>query len=66
MGFVLVAVDLADGEPLVQEGIDKLHPKIVDEVIWEWGVVVIDGREEVLPKLEKLECQEVGSVGKVG
>ncbi len=27
--------------------------------------MVIDGREEVPPKLEKLECQEVGSVGKV-
>ncbi len=30
----------------------------------ERGVVVINGREEVPPKLEILECQEVGSVGK--
>ncbi len=28
--------------------------------------MVIDGREEVPPKLEKSECQGVGSVGKVG
>ncbi len=28
--------------------------------------MVIDGREEVPPKLEELECQGVGSVGEVG
>ncbi len=28
--------------------------------------MVINGREEVPPKLEKLECLEVGSVGEVG
>ncbi len=28
--------------------------------------MVINGREKVPPELEELECQEVGSVGKVG
>ncbi len=37
----------------------------MDDDIREWRVVVINGREEVLPKLDKLESLVVGSVGKV-
>ncbi len=38
----------------------------MDDDIREWRVVVFDGREEVPPKLDKLESVAVNSVGKVG
>ncbi len=38
----------------------------MDDDIGEWRVVVINGREEVPPKLDKLESLAVVSVGKVG
>ncbi len=38
----------------------------MDDVIGEWRVLMIDGREEVPPKLDELESVAVDSVGKVG
>ncbi len=37
----------------------------MNDVIGEGRVIMVDGREEVPPELCKLECQKVGSIGKV-
>ncbi len=62
----MVAVDLEDGEPVINDGFCELHPQIVDDNVREWRVIVINGGEEVPPKLDKLESLAVVSMGKVG
>ncbi len=62
----MVDVDLEDGEPVSRDGFCELYPEIVDDDIGEWKVVVIKGREEVPPNLDKLESLAVVSMGKVG
>ncbi len=59
----MIAVNLEDGEPVSRDGFCELYPEIVDDDIGEWSVVVIKGREEVLPKLDKLESLVVVSMG---